>query len=318
MTQPYRGRFAPTPSGPLHFGSIIAAIASYCDARSNDGAWYVRIDDLDAPRALAGAADDILRTLDAFALHWDGKPVYQSDNQQAYHRSLHVLRTHRHVFPCACSRKEIGEAGGRGPLGPIYPGTCRKGIAEGRRARSLRVRVDDLTTSMFNDELQGSIEQDLATEVGDFVVYRSDGMFSYHLACVVDDALLGISDVVRGADLIDSTPRQILLQRLLGLESPRYLHLPVAVNADGEKLSKQTRAAPVDPARAPQIIYQALRFLGQDPPSELARWNPHQALQWASDHWLRQNLPAQREIESPASLATNTSNQNEASCPTRP
>jgi len=295
----YRGRFAPTPSGPLHFGSMIAAIASFCDARSNDGNWYVRIDDIDAPRAVAGVADDILHTLDAFALHWDGRPLCQSTNKDAYHRALHLLRSNGRVFYCACSRKDVSETGIPGPQGPVYAGTCRNGLASGRLARSLRLRVDNHTVSGFTDGLQGEVRQDLATEVGDFVVYRSGGMFSYHLACVVDDALLGITDIVRGADLIDCTLRQIFLQRLLGVPTPRYLHLPVATHPDGAKLSKQTHAAPVDPAQASPTIYQALRFLGQQPPTELALWPPQTALEWAVKSWRRKRLPAVCAIESP-------------------
>ncbi len=298
----YSGRFAPTPSGPLHFGSMIAAIASFCDARASEGNWHVRIDDLDAPRVVAGVADDILRTLEAFSLHWDGRPLYQSANTHAYHCALHLLRSNGRVFPCACSRKEISETGRPGPEGPVYTGTCRNGIARGRRARSLRLMVDNDTVQGFADALQGEIRQDLATEVGDFVVYRSDGAFAYHLACIVDDALLGITDIVRGADLIDSTPRQIFLQRLLGLPTPRYLHLPVATNREGEKLSKQTRAAPVDPSRAAETIHAVLRFLGQQPPTELARWPAKTALDWAVKAWRRERLPAARAIESPANV----------------
>ncbi|KPK32803.1 MAG: glutamyl-Q tRNA(Asp) ligase [Betaproteobacteria bacterium SG8_40] len=295
----YSGRFAPTPSGPLHFGSMIAAIASFCDARAHGGNWYVRIDDLDAPRVIAGVADGILRTLEAFSLHWDGRPLYQSANKQAYHCALHLLRTQGRVFPCACSRKEVRETGAPGAEGPVYSGACRNGLPAGQRARSLRLLVDNDTVTDFNDRLQGNIRQNLMTEVGDFVVYRSDGAFTYHFACVVDDALLGITDIVRGADLIDSTPRQILLQRLLGLPTPGYLHLPVAVNSDGEKLSKQTRAAPVDPSRAAEIIHAVLRFLGQHPPAELARWPAGTALDWAVKTWRRERLPAARAIASP-------------------
>ena len=250
----YCGRFAPTPSGPLHFGSMIAAIGSFCDARASGGNWYVRIDDIDTPRVITGAAEDILRTLDAFCLYWDGRPLYQSANKDAYHQALHLLRAKDHVFACACSRKEISKTGMPGPEGPVYAGTCRNGVGSGRLARSLRLRVDDGAESGFTDALQGKIRQNLAAEVGDFVLYRSDGTFSYHLACVVDDALQGITHIVRGADLIDSTPRQIYLQRLLGLPTPRYLHLPVATDCNGDKLSKQTHAAPVDPARAPETI----------------------------------------------------------------
>ncbi len=308
MSRDYRGRFAPTPSGSLHFGSMIAAIASFCDARASNGNWFVRIDDLDAPRAVAGAADDILRTLDAFALHWDSRPLYQSTNKDAYHGALHLLRTLGRVFECACSRKDVSNTGSPGPTGPVYAGTCRNGLAPGQMARSVRLRADHQPESGFTDSLQGEIHQDLVTEVGDFVLYRSDGMFSYHLACVVDDALLGITDVVRGADLIDSTPRQIFLAHLLGLPIPRYLHLPIATDNSGAKLSKQAHAAPVDPAQASRTIYLALGFLGQEPPGELARWAPHMALEWAVKAWQRQRLPAMRAIKSPQIPAANIPN----------
>jgi glutamyl-Q tRNA(Asp) synthetase len=299
MTQPYCGRFAPTPSGPLHFGSMIAAIGSFCDARASGGEWHVRIDDNDTPRVVPGAADDILRTLEAFSLEWDGRPVYESRNRDAYHGALHALRDAGRVFACSCSRREIREAGIAGPEGLVYPGTCRDGSQPGRPVRSLRLRVEDESNIGFADALQGQISQDLAAEVGDFVVYRSDAIFSYHLACVVGDAHQSISHVVRGADLIDSTPRQIYLQRLLGLPTPSYLHLPVATNSLGEKLSNQTRATPVDPACAGQTIHAVLAFLGQQPPAELPDWSAHDAIEWAVKNWRRENLPAATAIELP-------------------
>ncbi len=299
MTVRYRGRFAPTPSGPLHFGSMIAAIGSFCDARAHGGDWQVRIDDIDTPRVVSGSADEILRTLEAFALEWDGQPIYESRNTDAYHSALHALRATGRVFACSCSRKEIGKAGITGLEGPIYPGTCRNGLRPGRTGRSLRLRVDEGTRSGFDDALQGPISQDLATEVGDFVVYRSDGVFSYHLACVVGDAHQSITHIVRGADLIESTPRQIHLQKLLGLSTPSYLHLPVATNERGEKLSKQTRATPVDATRTAQTIYAVLSFLGQQPPPELARWSATDALQWAVDAWRRERIPHATDIQMP-------------------
>lgn len=297
--QPYCGRFAPTPSGPLHFGSMIAAIGSFCDARANGGEWHVRIDDIDTPRVVTGAADDILRTLEAFSLEWDGRPVYESWNKAAFHGALHALRAAGRVFACSCSRRDVSEAGVSGPEGPVYPGTCRDGLRPGRPVRSLRLRVEGQSNIDFVDALQGQISQDLAAEVGDFVVYRSDAIFSYHLACVVGDAHQNITHVVRGADLIDSTPRQIYLQRLLGLPTPTYLHLPVVTNNRGEKLSTQTRATPVDPAYAGQTIQAVLAFLGQQPPAELANWSAHDAIEWAVKNWRRENLPAATAIELP-------------------
>ncbi len=299
MSQPYRGRFAPTPSGPLHFGSMIAAIGSYCDARASGGIWQVRIDDIDTPRVVHGAADDILRTLEAYALEWDGRPVFESRNRDAYHGALHSLRAAGHVFACSCSRREVSEAGLAGPEGAVYPGTCRNGLRPGRPVRSLRLRIEGESNIGFADALQGPVSQDLAAQVGDFVVYRADGIFSYHLTCVVGDAHQSVTDVVRGADLIDSTPRQIYLQRLLGLPTPSYLHLPVATDNRGEKLSNQTRATPVDVVRAGQTIHAVLTVLGQRPPAELANWPATDAIAWAVNNWRRENLPAAAAIELP-------------------
>src|SRR5581483_7311202 len=265
----YRGRFAPTPSGPLHFGSMVAAVGSFCDARAQHGVWQLRIDDLDPPRVAKGAIEFILRTLEAFALEWDGHVVYQGERAAAYHAALHKLRQTGRVFPCACSRKEVSDPGVAGLEGPIYPGTCRGGLPAGRPARASRLQVDEESIG-FDDALQGRVSQRLSRDAGDFVLYRADRVFSYHLACVVDDAEQGVTHVVRGADLIDSTPRQILIQRLLRLPTPQYLHLPVAVDAYGEKLSKQTLAQPVDTQAPAATICAALRFLGQAPPKELA------------------------------------------------
>ncbi len=269
----YIGRFAPSPTGPLHFGSLVAAAASWLDARAAGGQWLVRIEDLDAPRVQRGAAEEILERLRALRLYWDGEPQYQSSRLPLYEKAL--LRLRAHTYACACSRREIADSslGLAADGAQIYPGTCRSGIAGGRAARSLRVRTgaDDIR---FLDRLQGEQEQSLEKEVGDFIVWREPGQFAYQLAVVVDDAEQGVTDVVRGADLLDSTPRQIWLQRLLGYREPRYLHVPVAVNEAGEKLSKQTGAAPADAS----MWRAALAFLGQpqnDDPAEAARaWDP--------------------------------------------
>ncbi len=257
----YVGRFAPSPTGPLHFGSLVAAVASWCDARAAGGRWLVRMEDVDKPREMPGAAAGILRTLEAFGLHWDGTVMVQSERTAAYRAALDHLAPH--VYPCACTRREIADSALVAPDGAaVYPGTCRNGLAPGRVPRAIRVRVDDATVT-FDDAAQGRIAQSLARDVGDFVLLRADGLFAYQLAVVVDDAEQGVTDVVRGADLLDSTPRQIFLQRLLGLPQPRYLHVPVATNAAGEKLSKQTLAAAIDPGRPVPALVAALRFLGQ-------------------------------------------------------
>jgi glutamyl-Q tRNA(Asp) synthetase len=289
MDTPYRGRFAPSPTGPLHFGSLVAAVASYLEARHRGGEWLVRIEDVDTPRSVAGAADDILRTLAACGMQADGRIPCQSTRSDAYHAALHQLRQHKLAYPCVCSRREIADSALRGIEGPVYPGTCRDGIA-GKTARAWRVNTRGATIA-FDDAVQGRVAQDLETDIGDFVLYRADHIYAYQLAVVIDDAEQGITDIVRGADLLDSTPRQIYLQQLLGLPTPRYLHVPVAVNADGEKLSKQTRAQPVDPQHALPALAAALRFLGQQPPafdSIPALW------QWAIAHWRRARVPRTR------------------------
>ncbi|HEY5993747.1 MAG TPA: tRNA glutamyl-Q(34) synthetase GluQRS, partial [Gallionellaceae bacterium] len=273
----YRGRFAPSPTGPLHFGSLAAAVASFLDARHHRGTWLVRIDDLDQPRCVPGAADDILRTLESYGLHWDGEILYQDSRAAAYEAALHKLQGAGAVYPCACTRREIADSAVNGIDGQVYPGTCRKGISPGRLGRAWRVRTDHVYapgwetwdgTIGFEDALQGHISQHLAGEIGDFVVKRADGLFSYQLAVVVDDAHQGITHVVRGADLLASTPRQIFLQRLLGISTPLYMHFPVAVNDSGEKLSKQTLAQPVKRGDA-EALLRVLSFLRQHPPAGL-------------------------------------------------
>ncbi|KAB2843721.1 MAG: tRNA glutamyl-Q(34) synthetase GluQRS [Burkholderiales bacterium] len=284
----YRGRFAPSPTGPLHFGSLLAAMASYADARAAGGQWLLRIEDLDPPREQPGAACAILATLKAYGFAWDGEVAYQSQRGAPYAAALQDLQSRGLAFPCACTRAELQAS----PLGPgaepIYPGNCRKGLPPGRAGRAWRVRVDE-TRVRFDDLLQGPVFQDLAHEVGDFVIRRADGWFAYHLAVVVDDAAQGITHVVRGADLLSSTPRQIYLQRLLGLPTPQYLHIPVATSVSGEKLSKQT-LAPALPERDPMPqLRAAWSFLGQLPPPDcaFAEFWP-----WAFAHWERRRLPA--------------------------
>jgi glutamyl-Q tRNA(Asp) synthetase len=286
----YRGRFAPSPTGPLHFGSLVAAMGSFLEARSRGGVWLVRIDDLDPPRVVPGAADDILRTLEACSMAWDGTVACQSARNDAYHCAVHRLRELDLVYPCACSRREIADSALPGIEGYVYPGTCRTGPQGASAARALRIRTGGAAIA-FDDALQGRISQDLERESGDFVLYRADRVYAYQLAAAVDDAEQGITDVVRGADLLASTPRQIYLQRLLSLPTPRYAHLPVAVNAAGEKLSKQTHAAPIDPRRPLPALLQAATFLGQNPPPELAKGSPQTFWEWAVPNWRLANVP---------------------------
>jgi glutamyl-Q tRNA(Asp) synthetase len=293
---PYRGRFAPSPTGPLHFGSLVAAAGSWADARAHGGEWLVRVEDLDPPREAPGAADGILRTLEALGLDPDGPVVRQSGRGDDYRAALDRLRDRGVLFACGCTRREIADSGLPGSDGGIvYPGTCRNGPPPGRAAYALRARVDDAVIA-FVDAIQGEVRQDLAREVGDFVLLRADGLFAYQLAVVVDDAAQGITDVVRGADLLDSTPRQIFLQRALGLPTPRYLHLPVATNAAGEKLSKQTGAPPLDRSRPGPALVAALRFLGQPAPADLERAPARAVLGWAAANWDRARIPRQRAI----------------------
>lgn len=293
----YRGRFAPSPTGPLHFGSLVAALGSCLDARAHGGEWLVRMEDVDAPRNVPGAADGILATLEAYGFEWDGEVLWQSRRLEAYAAALEGLKVAGLAYGCACSRKEIADAATHAAIdgGLAYPGTCRAGLPSGRSARAWRLRTGAAETA-FDDRLQGRIAQRLERDVGDFVLLRADGQFAYQLAVVVDDAFQGITDVVRGADLIDSTPRQIWLQHCLGLPSMRYAHLPVATNAAGEKLSKQTLAPALDTARAGAELVRALAFLGQEPLAELAAAGCAEVWQWAREHWDFARIPRRRAI----------------------
>jgi glutamyl-Q tRNA(Asp) synthetase len=290
----YRGRFAPSPTGPLHFGSLVAAVGSYLDAKSQSGEWLLRIEDVDTPRNAPGAAAAILRTLENFGFEWDGPVLWQSQRLKAYAAALDHLRESGLAYPCACSRKEIADSATHPAIdgGLAYPGTCRAGLPPGRAARAWRLRVQDEETA-FTDRLQGRQAQRLARDVGDFVLRRADGLFAYQLAVVVDDAWQGVTDIVRGADLLLSTPRQIGLQSCLGYPPPRYAHLPVATNAAGEKLSKQTRAPALDERRAAAELVRALSFLGQKPPPELALEQPAAVWLWARRHWDFAAVPRQ-------------------------
>jgi glutamyl-Q tRNA(Asp) synthetase len=291
MTSPpdYRGRFAPSPTGPLHFGSLVAAVGSYLDAKHHHGTWLVRMEDLDTPRCIPGAADDILRTLEAYGLQWDGEILYQSRRSEAYEEALRHLQQTRAIYPCACTRKEISDSALNGIEGPIYPGTCRNGIPPGKEARAWRIRTDipgtAFSSGKFEDLIQGEYSQNLQTEIGDFVVKRADGLFAYQLAVVVDDAMQNITHIVRGADLLASTPRQIYLQELLGLPTPQYMHLPVANSEAGEKLSKQTLAPALKKSDAPFQLFKALQFLQQNPPTELIQYSSREILDWAIPNW---------------------------------
>jgi glutamyl-Q tRNA(Asp) synthetase len=270
----YVGRFAPSPTGPLHFGSLVAALASYMEARSAKGKWLLRMEDLDKPREQPGAADAILRALDAFGLHWDGAVEYQSRRTALYQAALDRLKAY--TYPCGCTRREMADSALAIDGGRVYGGDCRGGLSAGKTARAIRIKAQGHIS--FTDRAQGAQTQALERDIGDFVLWRADGQFAYQLAVVIDDAAQAVTDVVRGADLLDSTARQIYLQQRLGLPTPGYLHIPVAVNAAGEKLSKQTGAQAIDCARPGQTLRRAFVFLGQAATEDLAEglqnWSP--------------------------------------------
>lgn len=291
----YRGRFAPSPTGPLHFGSLIAAVGSFLQARAHDGEWHLRIDDLDRPRVVRGAADHIKRTLERLQLHWDG-PVRYQQKADFYAGAFAHLGVRGAVYACRCSRREIADSSIRGIDGPVYPGTCHGQTLPPDAPAAWRVRTADARIE-FLDWVQGAVTRDLGRDIGDFVVRRADGRFTYQIAVVVDDAALGVTEIVRGADLLESTARQIHLQRLLGLATPRYAHLPVAIDARGQKLSKQTLAAAIDAADAPAPIVRALGFLGQAPPEALNRASVAEVWAWARTHWDIARVPrAQTQV----------------------
>ena len=290
----YRGRFAPSPTGPLHFGSLVAAVGSYLDARAHGGEWLLRMEDVDTPRNVPGAAAGILKTLEAFGFEWDGPVLWQSRRADAYAAALERLRAAGLAYGCGCSRREIADSATRAAVdgGLAYPGTCRNSLAHGRGVRSWRLRAGSEEIA-FSDRVQGRQAQNIERDVGDFVLLRADGLYAYQLAVAVDDEFQGISDVVRGADLIASTPRQIWLQRCLGYATPRYAHLPVATNAAGEKLSKQTRAPALRPDQAGRALALALAFLGQAVPPDLARAELRDLWDWALRYWSFAAIPRQ-------------------------
>lgn len=286
----YRGRFAPSPTGPLHFGSLVAAVGSYLDAKFHHGNWLVRIEDVDVQREVPGAASEILYVLERLGMEWDGEVIYQSQRSEAYHEALNTLNNRGLIYPCICSRKEIADSSIVGLNGPIYPGTCLKNPISIKKTHALRVQTND-DSIHFEDILMGTYSQRLRSDVGDFVLRRADGIYAYQLAVVVDDAAQNITHVVRGADLLDSTPRQIFLQQLLGYPIPKYMHLPVVTNALGEKLSKQTNAASVNILNALPQLVDALHFLGQKPPVEILEGDISSFWQWAKQNWCVNLIP---------------------------
>lgn len=308
------GRFAPSPTGPLHFGSLVAALGSCLEARARGGGsgrWRVRMEDVDAPRCRQEHADAILALLEACGFEWDGEVLYQSARTARYREVLEDLKRAGAVYPCGCTRAELAAAPPGIDGAPVYPGTCRAGLPPGKRARAWRLRLTGEVA--FDDAVQGRQAQRLERDVGDCVLLRADGLFAYQLAVVVDDADQGIDHVVRGADLIHSTPRQIHLQQILGLPTPQYAHLPVVLDANGQKLSKQTLAAPVDAAHAVPALFAALRFLGQNPPEDLCRAHggdtpadrrraSAELWAWARAHWRLDRVPRRLGLPMPEFL----------------
>lgn len=294
----YRGRFAPSPTGALHLGSLLAAVGSFLQARSQRGEWLVRIEDIDTPRCIPGAADDILRDLEHFGLNWDGEVLWQSQRQDAYAAALAQLQDQGLAYPCACSRKEIEDTNlAHGRSGLVYPGTCRSGL-RGRSARAWRINTEAAVIG-YEDLLQGSQVEDLEKTSGDFVLKRADGLWAYQLAVVVDDAEQGVTQVVRGVDLLDSTARQIYLQQCLDLPQPTYLHLPVLVDQTGQKLSKRDFAPAIADRERQAILRQTLGFLGLPLDRELEDAGIEELLDWAIRHWEPGKLPKSRYITLP-------------------
>ncbi len=291
---PITGRFAPSPSGPLHFGSLVAALASYCQAKSQLGRWILRIEDVDTPRVVSGAGDQILRDLEAFGFAWDGPVLYQSDQFECYRLHLEKLLAGGSAYACECSRRNLREQGVRsGPLGQIYPGNCRhKNLAP--EGHSIRFNTEPANSVAFFDQVYGRFQMNLPESVGDFVLRRVDNIYAYHLAVVVDDELQGINEVVRGADLLENTCLHIFLQQRLAFSSPRYMHIPLVNNAQGVKLSKQTGANPIDHRRASAQLTAALAHLGQNPEVGLKHNNPNQVLEWALANWNPASIPARQ------------------------
>ncbi|WP_297844155.1 tRNA glutamyl-Q(34) synthetase GluQRS [Pseudomonas sp.] len=285
----YIGRFAPTPSGYLHFGSLVAALASYLDARAVGGQWLMRMEDLDPPREVAGAQGAILRTLESYAFEWDGEVINQSHRHEAYAQVANRWVSQGLAYACTCSRKQLQAFNG------IYPGQCRNAGHDPQNS-AIRIRVPELEYR-FVDRAQGMYAQHLGRDVGDFVIRRRDGLYAYQLAVVIDDAWQGITDIVRGADLLDSTPRQLYLQELLGLPQPRYLHVPLITQPDGNKLGKSYRSPPLPSDQATPLLLRALRALGQTTDDGLRYASPQEVLAWGIKHWNAHLIPRIRHLE---------------------
>ncbi|RLT94733.1 tRNA glutamyl-Q(34) synthetase GluQRS [Ketobacter sp.] len=291
MNPCYVGRFAPSPTGPLHIGSLLTAVASYLDAKAHQGQWLVRMEDLDPPREQPGAADAILNTLQHYGLHWDGDVLFQSQQHGRYETTVQQLLADNNAFYCTCSRTQILAASGS----TTYPGTCRACHQPPATPFAVRLQVQNKDVS-FEDDLQGPQRCNLQQQGGDFVIKRKEGLYAYHLAVVLDDALQGITHVVRGSDLLESTFSHWYLQEVLHLAHPHYAHLPVIVNGEGQKLSKQTYAEPIPRQDPGPYLRYCLQALGQTPPATLRGAAKATILEWGCEHWRLQQVPHQRSI----------------------
>lgn len=291
----YCGRFAPTPSGPLHLGSLLTALASYLQARSQSGQWLIRMDDLDEPRNVKGADSEILHQLESHGLYWDSSPRYQSAHLAEYTHALRLLQQQNLLYPCICTRADLADNSLIGPDGPIYCGTCRA-LKPTNPQHSLRIRVHDLNIE-YVDGWQGRQHRNLIGDIGDFVVQRNDGQIAYQLACAVDESAQGISEVVRGSDLLGSTFRQRYLQQILGAPSPQYRHLPVLVDANQRKLSKQNHAAALTAGEASNNLMHCLQLLAQKPPPDLSGAPPQEIIDWAITHWHCSHVPEKMSLK---------------------
>ncbi|GEM73928.1 tRNA glutamyl-Q(34) synthetase GluQRS [Vibrio sagamiensis] len=282
----YVGRFAPSPSGPLHFGSLVAALGSYFQAKANQGIWLVRVEDLDPPREVAGAKQAILQTLQAYQLHWDGDVIYQSDRHDLYQKQIDMWLANGDAYYCQCTRKQVKEHGG------FYPGTCQnKGLTEG----AIRLKVTQPVMTFF-DLKHGKVALPQSLSNEDFIIKRRDGLFAYNLAVVLDDIDQGITEVVRGADLIEPTGRQIHLYRLLDQPEVSYLHLPLAIDKNGNKLSKQNHATAIDVDNPKPTLLKAMMFLGFTIPDSIQADKISNILEWGCQNWHLNQLPLELEI----------------------
>ena len=291
----YRGRFAPTPSGPLHFGSLIAATGSYLQAKSHHGEWLLRIDDIDPPREQKGAADGILKTLEGFGFEWDSEVLYQSTRTQRYQEAVDELIQQHVAYACSCSRKELLKNAEQTKSGTVYPGFCRTKLLNITAETSTRLRCDNEPVR-FKDLIQGNQSIDMENHIGDFILQRRDRLFSYHLASGIDDVEQKITEVIRGADLLNCTPCHIHVQRRLNLPSPDYHHLPLAVYETGQKFSKQTHASPIEVKHSVVLLYNTLKFLGQMPPIHLMDSTQKDIWEWAKTNWRLDLVPKKIQI----------------------